>query len=258
MNNAGEMNDLFDLFDSKQISFEQLLSLSGNTNAEELHEQIHLHRAAKRAIRKYAIMQQVAGIHHEYSHTGSKSAAGQHPTPVKMIQSHSVLKWTMRIAASVTLLIGLYAAQYFAFYSPEKMYAGNFREYNVNTERSEAVIADNEMVTAFRNEDYKKVIGLYGKFPATGNKEKFLAGYSYLEVDNYAAAEGLFRDIINGNKVKGSSYFQDEAEYYLAMAKLKQGDAKGALELMNKIYKSEEHTYHELVTGWMIFRLKWY
>lgn len=258
MNKPAKMDDLFDLFDSKEISYEQLLNQFGNVNAEELNEQLQLHLAAKRAIRKYGIMQQVAGVHKNYATTSSQKTAGNKIAPVKNMVPPNAVKWMMRIAASVTLLIGLYVAQYVAFYSPDKMYNNTFREYYMNTERSAPVATENDMVAAFRKGEYNQVIGMYGKVAQQGNREKFLAGYAYLQVNNYGAAEALFNEIMTTNQSKGSTYFQDEAEYYLAMARLKQGNTSGALELMEKIHASKEHTFHESVTNWMIFRMKWY
>lgn len=258
MNKPAKMDDLFDLFDSKDISFEQLQHQLGDVNAEELNEQLQLHQAAKRAIRKYGIMQQVAGIHKNYALVNSPEASVKTNAPVINMAPRNAVKWIMRIAASVTLLFGLYVAQYFAFYSPDKMYNNTFREYYLNTERSAGVATENDMVNAFRKGEYKQVIGMYGKGAQHGNREMFLAGYAYLQENDYGAAEGLFNEIITNNLSQGSAYFQDEAEYYLAMARLKQGNTEGALELMKKIHASREHTFHESVTNWMIFRMKWY
>lgn len=258
MNKPVIMDDLLDLFDSNEISFEQLKGRMGNVPADELNEQIHIHLAAKRAIRKYGIIQQVASVHREYVRPIAQDEPVKSIAPVKNINSGKAVKWMMRIAASVTLLIGLYVAQYFVFYTPEKMYDNSFREYNLNTERGGEAESANEMVSAFREGNYKQVIGLYGNDLYNGNREKFLAGYAYLQENNFSAAENLFSQIIANNQKQGSAFYQDEAEYYLAMARLKLGNTEGALELMKKIHSSKEHTFHESVTDWMIFRTKWY
>jgi hypothetical protein len=251
MNKPYNMEDHFDSFASKEISFEELLSHNKNMNVQELNEQLQLHLAAKRAIRKYAVM------HKNYASVGELHSVQELMAPVRSISARKAIQWTMRIAASVALLIGLYVAQYVVFYTPEKMYKNNFSEYSLNNERGASETAVNEMVEAFRKKDYSRVINLYSLPGGKTNREKFLAGYSQLELNDAAAATLLFNDIISTNRQMGTGYFQDEAEYYLAMALLKQNKKEEAHELLDKIYANKEHTFNESVSSWMLFRLKW-
>lgn len=257
MNKPTTIDDLFDLFAAKEISHEEFLNKAGKSNSEEINEQLALHVAAAKAIQRFAIQQQVADIHKMYApeklqvpHTSIAA--------VKTLPGTSPAKWIMRIAASVALLIGLYATQYVAFYSPEKMYESTFREYYVNTERSNLENTENEIAAAFRNGDYNRVVTLYNSNSGISNREKFLAGYSQLQLNNFSSAETLFLEIIQANKQQGQRYFQDEAEYYLAMVQLKLGNTDSAVRLMQEIHDNKEHTFNESVSSWMILRAKWY
>ena len=258
MNNPTTIDDLFDLFAAKQISFEEIMHESGQSNADDVNEQLQIHLLATKAIRKHAIYQQVTDIHKMFAPEKTIETPARVITPVKSLPGASPVKWMMRIAASVTLLIGLYATQYVVFFSPDKMYETNFHEYYVNTERSVATNAENEFAAAFRKEDYGSVILLYSNLESVGNREKFLAGYSYLQLSNFSAAETILGEILQANQEQGVSYFQDEAEYYLAMAQLKQGKTESARILMQKIHDNKEHTYNESVSSWMLLRMKWY
>jgi hypothetical protein len=234
MNKPYNMEDYFDSFASKEISFEELLSHNKNLNVQELNEQLQLHLAAKRAIRKYAVLQQVNEIHKNYASVAEHQSVQELMAPVRSISARKAIKWTMRIAASVTLLIGLYVAQYVAFYTPEKMYENNFSEYSLNNERGASETAVNEMAEAFRKKEFSRVVNLYSQAGTKTNNE-----------------------IISTNLQMGSGYFQDEAEYYLAMALLKQDKKEEAKELLEKIHSNKEHTFNESVSSWMLFRLKW-
>ncbi len=256
MNNPTTIDDLFDLFAARQISFEEIMKHAGKSSEEEVNEQLLLHLAATKAIRRYAIHQQVADIHKMYA--PEKAAPSVSAAPVKSLHSTSPVKWMMRIAASVTLLIGLYAAQNVMFMSPDKMYESNFQDYYINTERSTPAVTETEISAAFRAQDYKQVIALYDNQKETGNREKFLAGYAHMQLNNYTEAGSLFSSIIEANQQKGDTYFQDEAEYYLAMALLKSGNTEGARNLFQKIHDTREHTFHESVSSWMLFRMKWF
>jgi len=257
MNEPTNTDDLFDLFASKEISFEEVLKQSGKSDSHEINEELQLHLATARAIRKYAIQQQVADIHKMYA-PAKVEVVPASITPVQSLFGNSPVKWIMRIAASVTLLIGLYTTQYVVFFSPDKMYSSTFREYYGSTERSTDAVAESEISAAFRKEDYKGVVMLFNSIANTSNREKFLTGYAQLQLNNLSEAEILFTEILLFNQQQGISYFQDEAEYYLAMVQLKLGKTESALSLMKKIHASKEHTYNESVSSWMIFRMKWY
>jgi tetratricopeptide (TPR) repeat protein len=257
MNKPTTNDDLFDLFAANEISFAEIVNIAGTGNSEEVKEQLALHLAASKAVRRFAIQQQVAGVHKMYAPEKVQEPLAP-IAPLRSLPGISPVQWFMRIAASVTLLIGLYATQYVVFYSPNKMYDSTFREYYVNTERSTTALTESEISSAFRNGDYKRVVSLYNSNTAISNREKFLAGYSQLQLNNFNSAESLFQEIIQLNKQQGSSYFQDEAEYYLAMVQLKLGNTDSALKLMKVIHENKEHTFNESVSNWMILRAKWY
>jgi TolA-binding protein len=257
MNKPTTVDDLFDLFAAKEISFNEVLNQSGKSNAEEVKEELQLHLLAAGAVKRYAIQQQVAEIHKMYAPAKVQEIASN-PAPVKILPAAGAGKWMMRIAASVALLIGLYTTQYVVFFSPDKMYKSTFSEYYVNTERSTSSVTENEISAAFRKGDFGKVVSLYANNKEVSAREKFLTGYSHIQLNNFSEAEMLFSEILQTNQQNGINYFQDEAEYYLAMVQLKLGKTENARILLEKIHANKEHTFYESVSNWMIFRMKFY
>jgi hypothetical protein len=68
-----------------------------------------------------------------------------------------------------------------------------------------------------------------------------------LELKKYDDAIGKFQHIIATNALSGGDYYQDEAEFYLAMSWLGRGDANEAIPLLDKIKANKSHLYHDVV-----------
>jgi tetratricopeptide (TPR) repeat protein len=79
---------------------------------------------------------------------------------------------------------------------------------------------------------------------------------SYLELKNPAKAIEAFRGIVSTNETDAGKIWQDETEYYLALAYIANRDYDFALELLEKIKQEPAHTYHERVSAKLIRQVK--
>jgi tetratricopeptide (TPR) repeat protein len=68
-----------------------------------------------------------------------------------------------------------------------------------------------------------------------------------LELKKYSEAIDAFGQVIAANAKSGDNYFQDEAEYYLALAYLASNQATKAMPLLEKIRADKNHLYNEKV-----------
>jgi hypothetical protein len=68
-----------------------------------------------------------------------------------------------------------------------------------------------------------------------------------LEAKKYDDAIGMFQQVMAANSLSGSDYFEDEAEFYLAMSWLARNDIKEAMPLLDKIRADKTHQYHDVV-----------
>jgi tetratricopeptide (TPR) repeat protein len=91
------------------------------------------------------------------------------------------------------------------------------------------------------------VINQFNGLRMKNNKSYFLAGMADMELKNQAAAVPLFEQIIANNRQSGENYFQDEAEYYLAMAYLGSNAPAKAIVLLRKIKGDKDHLYNRVV-----------
>jgi tetratricopeptide (TPR) repeat protein len=150
-------------------------------------------------------------------------------------------------AAAVILVIGASAAIYkYTVTSSAGIYSDNFTSYDLNTSRGAAVGQD-DMEAAYKARNWSGVDDAFKKKKVKSNKSYFLEGMADMEGKKYDEAIGMFQQVIAANNLAGSDYFEDEAEFYLAMAWLARNDVKEAMPLLEKIKADKTHLYHDVV-----------
>lgn len=242
-------NDLLDTWVKGELSMNDLaqeLGLSPNETAR----QSTIHRAALHSIAYAAVQKQVASVHQSFLAEGS-------PRKEKtIIRSLPVYKWAMRIAASGVVMAGLFLGRQLFFSDGNDIYHSFFQNYTTITERSESNYEYSLLIEAFRNNDYAKVIAVFSSSSEVFTRDKFLAGYAFLQTEKPAEAISLFTEIQQWNKENHTLIYQDEAEYYQAIAYLQNGNGEKAYELLHAIKQNPQHTYNDAVSKWDLLRLR--
>jgi predicted patatin/cPLA2 family phospholipase len=83
------------------------------------------------------------------------------------------------------------------------------------------------------------------------NEDAFLVGLSYLNTDNAASAITWLAPFLNSN-----SSFQEDAEFYTALAYIKTKEYKKADEIVQKIIKQKDHLYRQQFSKKTVQQLK--
>ena len=65
-----------------------------------------------------------------------------------------------------------------------------------------------------------------------------------------------FREVLEKNAQSSVKYFQEDAEYYLAIALIKSGEYAQAREMLETISGNANHKYHEMVNSYYLWKLK--
>ena len=165
------------------------------------------------------------------------------PKPGAVIRSISRI--TMRVAACALILAGGTVVYKYMSTSASHIYSEYSQPYDLNTSRGAA--AQDEMDAAYRSKNWTAVTELFKKKKDKNNKTYFLAGMAALESKNYDDAIGMFQQVIAANTQSGGDYFEDEAEFYLAMSWLARNEVKEAMPLLDKIRADKNHLYHDVV-----------
>ncbi len=151
---------------------------------------------------------------------------------------HKINTW--KIAASIALLIavavGWFGYQNFVSVNYNKLYAENYTTYPNTVFTIERSTSDNsieyEAFYAYEAKNYELAIKKFNEAP---NKEHFTfyKAQSYLKLNNLEKADTLFKKVIKDN-----SEFVAEANWYLALIKLKQKNRVEAINYLDNLTKN--------------------
>jgi predicted negative regulator of RcsB-dependent stress response len=233
-----------ELTGAEKESIEQQLAADKN-----LQEELESLKATREAVKIFGLQQKVSGIHQQMMQ--------EMQSPVKKISStRRIIRYGIAVAASVVLIVGCIIGYNFYTLSSNKVFASNYHSYELSTVRSDDTAQISPVEKAYREKDYKKTVELISQQSSLTVKETFLAGMSYMELNNSTKAIDEFKKVIAGNENAKSNLFKDEAEYYLALTYISNKDYDFALDILRTIKENPEHLYHEKVTTKLIRQIK--
>jgi hypothetical protein len=212
---------------------------------ESLRRELEDLRIAREALVQYGLRARVADIH--------GSMMKELKVPVRrMSTTRRAVRYGMSIAAGVILLVGAFMAYNFFTLSADGFYLSHYRAYEVGTTRSAG--ADENIQNAYRDKKYNEVIGIY-RTRDSSSTTGFLAAMSFLQVNDIQSAIGVLERLSSGTGEENKQ-FMEEAEFYLALAYVKNRDFDLALPLLEKIHDQPTHLYHEKVSSKMVRKVK--
>lgn len=166
-----------------------------------------------------------------------------------------IIRYSIAIASGLSLLVLCYWAYTFYSLSPNSLYTDNYTPYKIISPASGKENNQSNIEKAYRKANYTEVIHL-NQTSALFPKDILLTGLSYLETGDLSKAISSFQVVLADADKAKSTVLTDEAEYYLALAFLKNRDYDQAIELMIRIHDNPRHTYHEKFSRRYIRRVK--
>src|SRR5882724_5795761 len=157
----------------------------------------------------------------------------------------TMYRQAIRVAAFLLVLAGSAAIYKYNSTSSDGIYNQYYSSYSLNTSRGTAT--QDAVELAYTNKNWAEVITLFNTANEKDHKLFFLAGMADLELKIYGGAIEKFQQIITENAQSHTDYFQDEAEYYLAMSLLASNKADKAMPILEKIRADKNHLYHQTV-----------
>jgi predicted negative regulator of RcsB-dependent stress response len=200
------------------------------------------------AVRDAALHERVIAVRKEWL---ARQAAGTNVSRTPVI---SIYRNVMKIAACILVICGGAATYKYTTTSSTGLYQEYYSSYELTTSRG-AAVAD-PIDRAYDNKDWAKVLVLFNNTKDKNTRSFFLSGMAFLELKKYDAAIGQFRQVLAENMRSGTDYFQDEAEYYLAMGLLARNQADQAMPLLKKINSDPYHLYHQKVAAMSLLDLR--
>lgn len=234
------------------VAYNELESFFTSNEVTNTGELLAEHKTAIAVVQHYNLAKQVQLVHQQFINAAKTATQPQEAKVVRM----SPVKMMMRIAAAVVILLAsLTAVQYFT--STGSSFYYNLNEgYIVNNTRDGQQAS--AIIEAYQSGNYKRTIELFEQINNPGNRELFITANSLMQLNNTTRSIELYQQILNNNKTAAQKFYQDEAEYYLAMAYLKNNETDKALPILTQIADDKNHTYHDKIDKWTLFKMKWF
>ncbi len=201
---------------------------------------------ARESIMQYGLQQKVGRIHQQMMK--------EFQTPVREINPvRRIIRYTMSAAAGVLLLVAGIILYNYSKPSPEKVFAANYRSYEISTVRSENIQELSRLEVAYSEKKYAEVISIVFDRPFSIN-ENFLKAMAWMELGNTAKAIEQYKLVIK--EARSTNLLKEEAEYYLALAYIRSKQYPMAIQQLEDIQKKPGHLYYKKVTPELISQVK--
>ncbi len=245
--------ELIDQYLDNRLTLEQArqveLTLQKDVDLQQLAESL---RVAREAIQFRALNHKLKGLHKHYV---QEVKLAQPDATVLALHRNPVYTWGLRIAASLLFCALSYSTYQVAALNPERVYTESFIPYDLPTARGNAQETSG-MESAYVSGDYTAVTSQFTQLATISQRDYFLAGVSYLQQKKYDQALTAFAALRQLNTRRPDSYFEQETDYYVALAYLGAHKADAAYAGFKAIYDNPRHLYHTAVTGADLLKLQ--
>jgi tetratricopeptide (TPR) repeat protein len=169
-------------------------------------------------------------------------------------QSRNYCIKSLRIAFALFVMLGLFALYLYVTVTPKKLFKSYYHPYELHAMRGDP--KNPALVEAYQNGKMDSVIWEFNSMNAPQPEEYLLAGIAYLEKNQPAKAIETFKIIILKNEHSKTDFFEEDAEYYLAMGYLSNQESEKAMPIFEKIEADPDHPYHSFVSEWFLLNVR--
>jgi tetratricopeptide (TPR) repeat protein len=248
MNENSTQTELLIKFLDRELEGNELKSLQEQLNANpELKEQLDRLRLSQEALRSFGLKMKIAGIHAEMM-----DQKPRHSNISRGI-TRKIFTYTVRIAAMVILVMGIAVMYQYFSASSQSLFEEKYRPFMLSQSRGSTAIG---IETAYKNGNWPEVLKIFSETTVPDGATLFLAGNAFLHTGNSAKAIKCFQDLQQINNQYRTHIYEEDTEFYLALAYLAHQDPRSALPIFEKIEQDQGHPYHGRVSGWYLQRLR--
>ena len=232
-----------------ELQGEELEILKKNlANDQSLREEFENLQLAREAARRFGLKSKINDIHSEMM----LEMKANNPAKARVIKMF--VQTSLRVAAVLIVLVGLSALYQYFTTSPEKLFSENYQPYAIHEMRGES--GNTPLQEKYRMGKMDSVILEFNSLSAPKPEEYILAGIAFLENNQPEKAIKTLQELIQKNTDSKTDYFEDDAEYYLAMSYLKNREPEKALPILEKIQADPRHPYNSKLSKWFILKVK--
>ena len=212
-----------------------------------LREELENLRLTKEAVKSYGLKNRIHSIHSEMVQELKEKSSPQTGMVRKMYQ------YGVRIAAVIIILFGISVFYQYITATPEKLFNENYQSFELHETRGASA---NSLDGWYKKGNMDTVIQLFNGLKSPQAEDYFLAGNAFLSTHQPAKAIESFLAINQINKTANTHYFEEDADYYLALSYLGNREPRKALPVLEKIHADPSHPYNKKVSAWFLFKVK--
>jgi hypothetical protein len=196
-----------------------------------LQERLSSLRLAISAVDQFGTIDKIRNIHNQIFQESAERRKS------RVIPMRKAARYALAVAASTALIFFV-----FRFFAPRAvdantLYLQAYVDYQVSATRGNKGLDSTEVL--FSRKDHQGVISRAGIIDVKGAKDSLLTGLSFLQTGREKDAISWLQPLTSSQQVG------QDAEFYLAMAYLKERSYEQAGNLIRKIYSSPDHLYRE-------------
>jgi tetratricopeptide (TPR) repeat protein len=156
--------------------------------------------------------------------------------------------------AGLIILFEFMAIYNYMTISPNKIFRANYQPYELHVVRG--ANEKSPIRKAYKDGKMDSVIWDFNSINSPQPEEFLLAGIAYLESGKPTKAIETFKAMMLKNTNSNTDYFEDDAEYYLAMSYLDNKQPEMAMPIFEKIYANADNPYNSNVSDWFMENVK--
>lgn len=258
-----------DRYLSHQLRADEVVDLERDLRADtDLQRLLDSVAITRRTVRALAIRDEVRRVHgafvRDYRLLTPADAATETdepdgrvtPLPRRSGGGIRPVGWVMRAVAAVLLVVGGYVGYQVATLDPRALYAEKFVAYQLPIARG-ANATRSALDSLYRAGNYAAVVNHGTAVPRSQQVQAhFLTAMARLQLGQYDAALTQFQALRAVNRRSDTPLFEQEADYYEALAALGAGGYERAHAGFKRIYDDSRHLFHGNVAQTDLWKLR--
>lgn len=265
MRNEMETLEQIDRYLDRTLTLDEAVGLEQNLQTDaELQNLFERVTVVRDAVRSSALRSRVRTLHMQFIDEirQQDEAANDKPdyTKVRPLRYAQSLRWGARVAASGLLLLAVYGSYKYGSTNIDSYYSDKFMAYQLPNNRGEAEQVLTSLDALYRSGNFADVVQRFAGLSSPTPHDQFLTGMAHMQQQQYKEAIDRFTALRLSNELKSETLFEQETDYYLALAFLGSGRVGDAYPLFEKINKTPRHMYNQNVTDedlWKLGLLRW-
>ncbi|MBC8154530.1 MAG: hypothetical protein H7Z72_16625 [Bacteroidetes bacterium] len=249
-----------DLYLDKQLSAEQAAQLERDLDRDpSLRTLLTSVRLARDAVKTAALRDRVNALHHQFIQDlppleTTDEGSVENPVPVMPLRPARSVGWLVGVAASVVLALLGYGLYQYTVLNATGFYAAKYVQYQLPVTRG-TTTGPTPLDQLYAAADFPEVPRQFARLSVRTPKDYFLTALAHLHQSQFDPAIDRFTDLRQLNRQQNRDAYEQETDYYLALAYLGAGRVSDAYPLFEKINQTPRHLYHRTITDWDLWRL---